>query len=327
MYTIHAITHNKWDNSLKPIISIKSGDVIEVETKEASDNQITPKSTIEDLKKLDFNLIHPLTGPIEVEGAEPGDALRIEFLEFKDMGWGWTAVIPGFGFLAQDVYTTPIDLAGPALKIWKSEGGYSFAKFGEVNVKVKNFPFPGVIGTALPYPGKWSTIPPRENGGNMDIKHLTVGSVLYLPVFKRGGLLSIGDTHLAQGDGEVCGSAIEAPLRVKIRVELIKNAGISQPIFYAKAIKEMEYEEYIAYPGISNDLWNASKIAVKGIISLLSRFMPPVEAYMLSSVVLDLKVSQVVDVPNWIATAYFPLDVIENKSVKDELRELRNSSE
>jgi acetamidase/formamidase len=160
----------------------------------------------------------------------------------------------------------------------------------------------------------------------MDIKHLTVGSVLYLPVFKRGGLLSIGDTHLAQGDGEVCGSAIEAPLRVKIRVELIKNAGISQPIFYAKAIKEMEYEEYIAYPGISNDLWNASKIAVKGIISLLSRFMPPVEAYMLSSVVLDLKVSQVVDVPNWIATAYFPLDVIENKSVKDELRELINSS-
>jgi acetamidase/formamidase len=123
MYIIHLITHNKWDNSLKPIISIKSGDVIEVETKEASDNQITPSSTAEDLKKLDFNLIHPLTGPIEVEGAEPGDVLKVEFLEFKDMGWGRTAVIPGFGFLAQDTYTTPVDLAGPALKIWKSEDG------------------------------------------------------------------------------------------------------------------------------------------------------------------------------------------------------------
>ncbi|EWG06470.1 MAG: acetamidase [Candidatus Aramenus sulfurataquae] len=322
MLTIHAVTHNKWDNSLKPIASVKDGDVIEVETKEASDGQITPSSTVEDLRGLNFDLIHPLTGPIEVEGAEPGDAVEVEFLEFKDMGWGWTAVIPGFGFLAQDSYTTPMDLSGPGLKIWKSDGEHSRATFGNIHVKVRNFPFPGVIGTALRAPGRWSTIPPRENGGNMDVKHLTVGSRVILPVFKRGALLSIGDTHLAQGDGEVCGSAIEAPLTVKLRVRLIKNAGISQPIFYFSKVKEMDYDEYLAYPGMSPNLWEASKIAVKGIISILSRYMTPLEAYMLSSATLDLKVSQVVDVPNWIVTAYFPLDVIEEREVREELREL-----
>ncbi len=326
MYTIHAKTHNKWDNSLKPIISIQNEDEIEIETKEASDGQITKSSTKEDLKKLDFNLIHPLTGPIEIEGAEPGDALEIEFLNFSDFGWGWTAVIPGFGFLSQDSYTTPIDLAGPGLKIWNSEEGYAKAKFGKVSVKIKTFPFPGVIGTALPYPGKWSTIPPRENGGNLDIKHLTTGSKIYLPVFKKGGLLSIGDTHLAQGDGEVCGSAIEAPLKVKIKVKIIKNMNILQPIFYTSKVKEMDYEEYIAYPGISQDLWNATKTAVKGIISILSNFMEPIEAYMLSSAALDLKVSELVDVPNWIVTAYFPLDIIENEGIKNEIKELSGTS-
>ncbi|BFH73023.1 acetamidase/formamidase family protein [Sulfurisphaera javensis] len=310
-YTIHAITHNKWDNSLPPIMSISDGDIITVETKEASDGQITETSTEKDLSKLDFSRIHPLTGPIEIKEAEPGDAIEIEFLEFKHKGWGWTGVIPGFGFLADEQYTAPIDLQGPALKIWKVDEKYAYATFGELKVKIPIYPFPGVIGTALPYRGKFSTIPPRENGGNMDIKHLTVGTKLYLPVFVKGGLLSIGDTHLAQGDGEVCGTAIEAPMEVTMKIRLIKNVGLTQPVFITKKVKEMEFNEYISYPGIDPNLWVASKKAIKGIISLLAKYMTPVEAYMLASVAVNLRVSQVVDVPNWIVTAYLPKDIFE----------------
>ncbi len=321
-HTIHAVTHNKWDNSLTPILIVGDGDVVEVETKEASDGQITQSSTAKDLAKLDFSRIHPLTGPIAVEGAEPGDVIEIEFLEFKDMGWGWTGVIPGFGLFGQDPYTTPIDLAGPALKIWNIKDGRAYAKFGDVEVEIPGMPFAGVIGTALPYRGKWSTIPPRENGGNMDIKQLTLGSVLYLPVFVKGALVSIGDTHFAQGDGEVCGTAIEAPMRVKFRVRLHKNVGLKQPVFKFNRMRDLTFSEYIAYPGIAPNLWDAIKSATLGIINMLSRFMEPVEAYMLTSVAMDLKISEVVDVPNWIVTAFFPLDVIKDEYVRQKLRSM-----
>jgi len=319
-YTIHAITHNKWDSSLKPILTIRDGDEVEVETKEASDGQITQSSSSQDLLKLDFSRIHPLTGPIEIEDAEPGDAVEIEFLEFKDMGWGWTGVIPGFGLFAQDLYTTPIDLAGPAIKIWSIKDGKARARFGDVDVEIPGAPFPGVIGTAPPYSGRWSTVPPRENGGNMDVKQLTVGSILYLPVFVEGGFLSIGDTHFAQGDGEVCGTAIEAPMRIRFRVSLIKNIGLRQPIFRFSRMKEITFNEYIAYPGMAPNLWDAVKVATIGIINALSKFMEPVEAYMLASVAMDLRISEVVDVPNWIVTAFFPLDIIMNDEVREKLR-------
>jgi len=320
LHTIHAITHNKWDNSLKPILNVRSGDEIELETKEASDNQINVTSSAEDVTKLDFSRIHPLTGPIAIEGAEPGDALEIEFLEFKDKGWGWTAVIPGFGLLAQESYTAPIELSGPALKIWKVYNNVSYAKFGDLEIEIPNKPFTGVIGTALPYKGKWSTVPPRENGGNMDIKQLTVGSRLYLPVFVPGALLSLGDTHLAQGDGEVCGTAIEAPTTLKLIVKLHKNVGLTQPILKCNNMRELTFKEYIAFPAIAPDLWTAVKQATKGIINILSEYMSPVEAYMLASVAMDLKVSEVVDVPNWIITAFFPIDVIKNEEVRIKLR-------
>ncbi|MCH1771231.1 MULTISPECIES: acetamidase/formamidase family protein [Metallosphaera] len=322
MYTIHSSKiHNKWDNSLSPVLTIKSGDVITVESREASDGQVTPSSSPSDLLKLDFSRIHPLTGPVEIEGAEPGDALEIEFLDFATKGWGWTGVLPGFGFLANEPYTTPIDLAGPALKIWKVERE-AIAKFGDIEVRVPSRPFPGVIGTALPTPGKFSTIPPRENGGNMDIKHLTKGTKLYLPVFVRGGLLSLGDTHVAQGDGEVCGTAIEAPMDVTIKVTLHKDAGITQPLFETTAVKEGDFKEYLAYPGIDPNLWEAAKKAIKGIIGVLSSHMTPVEAYMLASAVVDLKVSQVVDVPNWIVTAYLPRDIFPEE-IRPKLRLIR----
>ncbi|MEL9970726.1 acetamidase/formamidase family protein [Metallosphaera sp.] len=319
MYTIHSgLSHNKWDNSLKPVISIKPGETVIVESKDASDGQVTPSSVPSDLNKLDFSRIHPLTGPIEIEGAEPGDALEIEIIDFETKGWGWTGVLPGFGFLANENYTAPIDLAGPALKIWKV-GSNAIAKFGDIEISVPPRPFPGVIGTALSTPGRFSTIPPRENGGNMDIKHLTKGSKIYLPVFVKGGLLSLGDTHVAQGDGEVCGTAIEAPMDVKLRVSLHKDSGLNQPLFETYSVRDSEFKEYLAYPGIDSNLWEAGKKAIKGIISVLSRFMSPVEGYMLASVAVDMRISQVVDVPNWIVTAYLPKDIFP-EDVRPKLR-------
>jgi acetamidase/formamidase len=299
--------HSKWDNSLEPLISVSDGDEIFVETRDASDGQINPGSTVADVEKLQFDRIHPLTGPIEVKGAEPGDALEVEFLEFKHKGWGWTAIIPGFGLLAEDVYTSPVELSSPALKIWKVEDETAKSKFGSLDVKIKIRPFPGVIGTALPQKGKWSTIPPRENGGNMDVKQLSVGSKVYLPVFVKGALLSIGDTHLAQGDGEVCGTAIEAPLEhVKIRLRLHKNLALSAPVFWFP--KEC-YQECVAFPGIDQNLWEATKKAVKSAIGFLTKYMSAQEAYMLISVAADLKVSEVVDRPNWIVTCCVPTQI------------------
>jgi len=309
MISVHS-THSRWNSSLKPTVFVKDGDILELKVKEASDGQIRKDSDISDVTKLDFSRIHPLTGPIYVEGAHPGDTLKVEILDIKGEGWGWTAVLSGFGFLSGEK-DVPEGMNGYALKIWDSLDGYSEAKFGDLRVRVKEFPFPGVIGTGLPYNGTWSTIPPRENGGNMDVKHMTIGSTIYFPVFREGALLSIGDTHLAQGDGEVCGSAIEAPTTVKIRLSIIKDKRLTLPAFVSK-VKQLEYEgSYITFLGFSSDLWRASVDAVKQGISFLSNFMDPVEAYMLLSAVMDLKVSQVVDVPNWTVSAFLPLDVFD----------------
>ncbi|HLI45596.1 MAG TPA: acetamidase/formamidase family protein [Geobacterales bacterium] len=319
-YTLHAITHNVWDNSLEPVLKIRSGDEVELESKEASNGQLNPASTASDITKLDFSKVNPLTGPIEIEDARPGDMIEIEYLDFKHEGWGWTAVIPGFGLLANDQGNVPNDLSGPALKIWKVKDSIAKTKFGDLDVEVPIRPFTGEVGTAPLYKGKWSTIPPRENGGNLDIKYLGVGAKVYLPVFVKGGLLSMGDTHLAQGDGEVCGTAIEAPMKVHVRVKLLRNVGLSKPLFKASNLKETTFKEYIAYPGISSNLWDATKEATKGIINILSNFMSPIEAYMLASVAMDLKISEVVDAPNWVVSAFFPLDIIADESARAKLR-------
>ncbi len=311
LLSIHS-THSRWDSSLKPVAYVKDGDEIELKVREASDGQIGRDSSINDVLHLDFSRIHPLTGPVFVEGAEPGDALEVEILDIRGEGWGWTAVIPGFGFLSGEK-DVPEGVNSAGLKIWSSREGYSTARFGEIHVKVREFPFTGVIGTAMPLNGTWSTIPPRENGGNMDVKQMTKGSRIFFPVFRKGALLSLGDTHLAQGDGEVCGSAIEAPTTVKIRVNVEKDVNLRMPKFVSRP-RDEEYDlEYLSFMGFSPDLWNASVIVVKEAISFLSMFMEPVDAYMLLSAVMDLRISQVVDVPNWTVTGFIPVSIFHGK--------------
>ncbi len=180
-------THNRWSRTIPPVLRVPSGAVIEVQTKEASDQQITPTSTIEDLLNMDSSLVHPLTGPVYVEGAEPGDTLAVTLIELEVLGWGWTATRPGGGFLP--------DIAGePWLKTFQIDKESGLAHFSDtISIPVK--PFPGVMGVAPDTDEMLRTRPPRENGGNMDNKYMTEGTIVYFPVLVEGALFSIGDTH------------------------------------------------------------------------------------------------------------------------------------
>jgi acetamidase/formamidase len=192
-------THNRFSSKIEPAIRVPSGAVVEVFTEEATDGQLGPDSEIVDLLAVDSDPIHPLTGPVYVEGAEPGDVLAVTLHEIEIGDWAWQAIIPGFGFLAEE-------FDEPYLRTWRFEPGDSVARFTD-RIEIPLRPFPGVMGVAPATDSMLSTIPPRANGGNMDNRHLTVGTTVYFPIFVDGALFSIGDTHAAQGDGEVGGSS------------------------------------------------------------------------------------------------------------------------
>ncbi|MEM3542010.1 MAG: acetamidase/formamidase family protein [Candidatus Methanomethylicia archaeon] len=304
--TLHFIDpnkiHYKWDNSLKPALKIKPGDRVVFELRDVSDNQITPNSTVEDLIKLDWNRVYPLSGPIYIEGAEPGDALIVNVIDIKCKGWGWSAIIPGYGLLEE--------FDKPYLYIWDlSEGTYT-----TLNDKayIPLNPFPGVMGVAPAKPGQHPIMPPGPHGGNMDIRNLTIGSTLKLPVQVEGALFSCGDGHAAQGDGEVCVTAIEAPLYLVLEFNLEKNAELEYPQITTYIEPELEAGEYHATMGISPNLMEAAKTAVRQMIKHLTRKygFTREEAYILTSITCHLKISEIVDKPNWIVTCHLPLQIL-----------------
>jgi acetamidase/formamidase len=249
-----------------------------------------------------------VTGPVIIDGAEAGDAVKVTLLGFEPSGWGWTANIPGFGLLADQ-------FQDPGLHIWRYESASlapaAYGPGGRVPLK----PFCGTIGLAPAEPGLQSIVPPRRVGGNMDIRDLSAGTELYLPVEVTGGLFSLGDTHAAQGDGEVCGTAIESPMKVARRFDLIKNANLRFPRFTTPGpvSGHLDAKGYEVTTGISNDLMEGARAAVSGMIDLLSsrRGMSALDAYMLCSVAGDLRISEIVDQPNWVVSFYFPRVVFE----------------
>ncbi|MFP3952052.1 MAG: acetamidase/formamidase family protein [Candidatus Bathyarchaeia archaeon] len=296
--------HYKWDKSLEPVIRVSPEDTVVYELREVSDGQITPASTHEVIEEIDWNRVYPLSGPVYVEGAEVGDALQVEILDIHPRGWGWSAIIPGFGLLEDE-------FDEPKLKIWDlSQGDYT--PFNE-EVKIPLDPFCGTMGLAPPEAGEREVMPPGRHGGNMDNRHLTKGTVLLLPVWVEGGLLSIGDAHAAQGDGEVCVTGIECPMNVSLRIQVKKNAGIDAPQFTTPGPLTSKYDAdgYHATMGIGPDLMEASRDAVRHMIDYISDRggMKRWEAYILCSVVVDLKISEIVDKPNWVVTAYLPLRI------------------
>ncbi|PKD42988.1 acetamidase/formamidase family protein [Rhodohalobacter barkolensis] len=290
-------THSRWSRLIEPVLTVPSGSVIEVYTEEASDGQLTPESTVEDLDNLDFDPIHPLTGPVYVEEAEPGDVLKVTLHNIELGDWGWTAVIPGFGFLADE-------FDQPWLKTFTFEDGGSSARFSdEISIPLK--PFPGVMGVAPDTDEMLSTIPPRYNGGNMDDPHMVEGTTIYFPVFVEGALFSIGDTHAAQGMGEVCGTAIEAPMRIVYEVEVLKGG---------RSIPEPEYEsdDYYAVTAFGETIDEAAEKATRYMIDYLvaEHGMDRYDAYALASLAGDLKIAEVVDVPHMLVTMHMPKEVI-----------------
>jgi formamidase len=332
--------HNRWHPDLEPVASVRPGEEITLETRDGLDGQLTRDSSHADALALDLGLGHPLTGPVYVEGAEPGDVLDIEFLAFDTADFGVTAVIPGFGFLA-DLYTDPF------LVPWEIAGGK--ARSSELpGVAVPGDPFAGVIGvapshelmdeivrreqaladagapvadqlpeTAIPAAASAGlrTIPPREIGGNLDIKQLVAESRISLPVHVTGALFSVGDLHFAQGDGEVCGTAIEVAGAATLRFAVRKGEGSGRlPSFETP---DRPARRSFATTGIAldtpMDIDAAARVALLEMIDHLEVRLgvPRAAAYALCSAAVDLRISEVVDIPYPLVSALLPLDVFE----------------
>jgi acetamidase/formamidase len=308
-HTIHGDCHHiGWDNSLPPVLTAAPGETIAFECLDASGGQLTAASTVADVTTLDFGRINPVNGPVYIDGAEPGDAVKVTLEHFAPSGFGWTANIPGFGLLADQ-------FPDPALHLWSYDrvgmGPAAFSPVGRVPLK----PFAGTIGLALAEPGLHSVVPPRRVGGNLDIRDLSAGVELYLPVEVAGGLFSVGDTHAAQGDGEVCGTAIESPMAVTLTLDLVKNARLAAPRFTTPGpvSRHLDGKGYEVTTGVGPDLMTGAREAVSRMVELLGarHGMAAVDAYMLCSVCGDLRISEIVDLPNWIVAFYFPRVVLE----------------
>ena len=301
--------HIGWDNTNKPVLTVQPGDTIEFDLMDAGGGQITPDSTVEDLGRLDFEKVNPTVGPVRVEGAEPGDALKVSVLSIRTEGWGWTANIPGFGLLAER-------FDQPALHVWRFDPLTLEAAVYQPGGRVPLKPFPGIMGVAPAEPGVHSAVTPLQTGGNMDTRDLGEGAELYLPVAVDGALFSIGDGHAAQGDGEICGTAIECPMKALIKLDLVKNAGLKYPRFTTTGpvSRHLDEKGYMVTTGIGPDLMEAAREAANAMVDLIAKEsgMRDVDAYMLLSVCADLRISEIVDMPHGVVSCYFPRIVFES---------------
>lgn len=339
--------HNRWHPDLEPVATVAPGEEVRLETEDGLAGQLGPGSRHEDAGALDLGLGHPLTGPVHVEGAERGDVLEVEFLAYETAEVGVTALIPGFGFLA-DLFPDPYVVA------WQIEGDR--ARSPELpGVAVPAAVFAGVAGLA-PSPATLErirareeelrgrggavadeqpesavpreaasglrTIPPRELGGNLDVPQLVAGSRLLLTVDVPGALFSVGDLHFAQGEGEVCGTGIEVAGAVTLRFGLRKQPSWRPP-FPAYETPGLPARAAFATTGLSvdeagrNESLDLSLAARRALLAMLDhltseRRLQREAAYALMSVAVDLRLSEVVDVPNPVVSALLPLDVFED---------------
>jgi acetamidase/formamidase len=298
--TVHSL-HRVWDNALEPAVQVDSGAVIELAVPDASDGQIGLHACAADLAAVDFGRLNPVAGPIFVRGARPGDTLDVEVLSVRTGPWGWTAIVPGFGLLAGEI-------DGPWLRI--SEIARGRVMFGD-GISLPARPFPGTIGVAPAQPGAHSVLPPSQFGGNVDIRWLTAGTRLLLPVGVDGALLSAGDGHAAQGDGEVCGSAIETSMEIALRVRVRRDLRIAAPQLTVPATEAAGAGHITT--GVAEDLRAAARDAVRGAVDRLGvrRGLSPEEAYALVSVAGDLRVHEVVNRPRWVVGVWLPDAVFE----------------
>jgi acetamidase/formamidase len=294
MATTHGLnavpTHSRWNADLPPRLTIDSGDTVEFECQDASGAQVHPKMTVEEFQGIDRGKIHALTGPVAIEGAEPGDVLQVDVLEVHHHGWGWTSVIPGLGFLKER-------FAEPYLFHWKLEKEVTRSLLPAV---VPLRPFCGIMGVAPAEQGEFRTRPPGVFGGNMDVRELSAGATLYLPVQQPGALFSCGDAHAAQGDGEVCINGIEMPADVTLRFVLHRfgqGKAMAGPLVESAGGTVVGPSWLVVES--ATDALEAARAATDRMIDLLIEQwgFGPVQAYLLCSVAMKLQVSQVVNEP------------------------------
>jgi acetamidase/formamidase len=281
--------HYDWDRERDPVLTVDPGDTVAVECRDAADGQLPEGATVADLEAVDAPG-HAMTGPVAVSGLEPGDTLAVDVLDVTHEGVGWTYVYPG----EAGTGLLPDDFSEGAVHTWELEGDVGY--FTE-DIEVPLTPFPGNLGVAPAELGPHSTTPPRRVGGNLDVKHLAAGSTLYLPVEVADGLFSVGDLHAAQGDGEVCITAIETPGTVTVRLRRA-DRDVDGPEFDpAGSFTPPGGKPIRATTGLGDDLNAAAREAVRTMIRRLTtdRDLTRLQAYVLCSVAADLKVSEVVN--------------------------------
>ncbi|KAF8881003.1 hypothetical protein BD779DRAFT_1788403 [Infundibulicybe gibba] len=311
--SIHAVkraqAHLAWDNSIPPVLTVQSGDTVTFDCLDASNGQITRDSTTDTLASLVFAQLDQVNGPVYVQGAAPGDTLQIDVLALRPADWGWTALIPGFGLLSDEY-------PAPALKVWQLDTARGCVYFDAARrIRIPLHPFAGEMGVARGVPGAFSTIPPYNTGGNVDTKHLTEGATVFLPVEVEGALFSVGDGHAAQGDGEVCGTAIETPMNISVRLTVRKDRPYTKTPHFMTPAPAAEAQArgggYYCTTGVEPDLRDATRSAVRHMIEYLGAVhgLEPVEAYMLCSVAGDLRIHEVVDMPNYVVGMMMPQDI------------------
>ncbi|MEJ2302514.1 MAG: acetamidase/formamidase family protein [Anaerolineales bacterium] len=299
-----SVTQPFWDNAIEPRLEIESGDTVVFETPEPC-GQVTPDWTDEDLANIDFALIHALVGSVFVKGAKPGDALQVDVLDLKHKGWGWSGHLKGFGLLAED-----FDYA--YIHHWKLEG--DTCHFGVNDIQIPYAPFCGTMGVAPGESGRTDTIAPGFHGGNIDIRDLGLGAKVWFPVHVEGALFACGDCHSAQGDGELCGTGIESPMTVTLRFSTKKDVSIKEIQFQTPSpLTKTDTEGYHVTTAHGPDLMENAKNATRYMIDWLvdERGLTRSQAYILCSEAADLKISQIVDAPNFIVSAYMPLSIFK----------------
>jgi acetamidase/formamidase len=299
-------THSVWDRDLPPRLVIDSGDIVHLETLDATGGQLTPASTAADFMAIDRTRIHALTGPIAIPQAQPGDVLQIDVLEVAHKGWAWTSVTPTMGFLDQR-------FTDPYLFHWALEAELTRSLAPAI---VPLRPFCGVMGVAQAAPGRTRTRPPGAFGGNLDVRELSAGATLYLPVQIPGANFSAGDAHAAQGDGEVCINGMECPADVTLRLTLHAQRSLSGPLLES-APRTGEHGPAWVVIESGTDAFKTAQSAASRMVDLLAERwgFDPVHAYFLCSVAMNLRLSQVVNTPMVTVSAAIPKSILPERKL------------
>ncbi|MCI4345144.1 MAG: acetamidase/formamidase family protein [Thermoplasmata archaeon] len=288
----------RWRPNTPAILEVDAGEIVEVLVPDSSTGQLTPKSTSADLARMDWERVDAAVGPIGVRGAEPGDALRVEILSIEAGTWGWTAVFEKFGLLRMRFEDT--------LSTWRLRGGVAVARPGFLDgVQLPLRPMLGVLGV-LPSEGEHPMVPPERFGGNLDLPLLSQGARVDLPVEVPGAGLSVGDPHGRQGWGELCGTGIEMPARVRLRLMLRKRRPVRAPQVRSPAAREPEAAS-ISTLGIGPDPREAARHALEQMIDRLAgNGWSPEAAYAITSLAGVVRIAEAVDEPNWVLTLTVP---------------------